>query len=242
MRVVELWRYPVKSMQGERLDTADIGEAGIVGDRQWALLDVETGLALTARRVPELLFGRPHLVAGEVVIELPDGTLTADDGDLSRWLDRDVTLTRAGEPGTYEIALDFEHEDSSEWVSWQGPSWSFHDSVRTHVSILSTGSIGGWDRRRFRGNVIVDAADRAEDALVGHTVQLGTSTIDVGKQIDRCVITTRPQPDGIDRDLDVLRRVNADRQSMLGVGGLVREPGTVRVGDVLAVAARSSLL
>jgi uncharacterized protein YcbX len=50
MRVVELWRYPVKSMQGEQLDVADVGTAGIVGDRQWALVDSSTGLALTARR------------------------------------------------------------------------------------------------------------------------------------------------------------------------------------------------
>ncbi len=56
MHVVSLWRFPVKSMQGEELQTADIGELGITGDRQWALVDRSTGLALTARRVPELLF------------------------------------------------------------------------------------------------------------------------------------------------------------------------------------------
>ena len=46
MRVVSLWRYPVKSMQGEELPAATIGELGIEGDRQWALVDLETGLAL----------------------------------------------------------------------------------------------------------------------------------------------------------------------------------------------------
>lgn len=234
MRVVELWRYPVKSMQGQPLDVAEVGAAGIVGDRQWALRDVATGHVLTARRVPELLFARPRVDGESVSIELPDGTCTADDAALSRWLGRDVALVRAGEPGTYEIALDFEDEDGSEWVSWEGPSWSFHDSTRTQVSIVSTGSIGAWDRRRFRANVIVDAADGAEDDLVGHTVQLGTSAIEVVKQIDRCVITTRPQPGGIDRDLRVLRRINADRGSLLGVGSLVRTPGVVRVGDELA--------
>jgi uncharacterized protein len=35
VRVLELWRYPVKSLQGERLDEADFGPEGIAGDRQW---------------------------------------------------------------------------------------------------------------------------------------------------------------------------------------------------------------
>ena len=42
MRVLELWRYPVKSLQGERLDVAEFGSEGIVGDRQWALFDLDT--------------------------------------------------------------------------------------------------------------------------------------------------------------------------------------------------------
>jgi len=42
MRVAELWRYPVKSLQGERLDTADVGAQGLPGDRQWALFDEAT--------------------------------------------------------------------------------------------------------------------------------------------------------------------------------------------------------
>ena len=57
MRVLELWRYPVKSLQGQRLAEAEIGALGIAGDRGWALFDRDSGLGLTARRVPELLFG-----------------------------------------------------------------------------------------------------------------------------------------------------------------------------------------
>ena len=113
-RVTGLWRYPVKSMQGEPLNAAAIGPVGIVGDRQWAMFDVATGLHLTARRQPELLFAAAALVGDDVVITLPDGTETTDDGALSAWLGHDVTLRRAGPSthGTYEIALDFEHEDT----------------------------------------------------------------------------------------------------------------------------------
>ena len=111
--VAELWRYPVKSMQGEQVTAADVTAAGLDGDRQWGLLDRATGLTLTARRVPELLFGRAALTAdGDVRVELPDGTVAADDAALSDWLGRDVTLRRAGADvaGTFEIALDAEDE------------------------------------------------------------------------------------------------------------------------------------
>jgi uncharacterized protein YcbX len=61
MRVLELWRYPVKSLQGERLDLAAVTTAGLEGDRRFALFDVDTGFGLTGRRVPELLFGAARL-------------------------------------------------------------------------------------------------------------------------------------------------------------------------------------
>ena len=136
MRVVSLWRYPVKSMQGEELEVATIGDLGIVGDRQWALVDLGTGLALTARRVPELLFASARLVGDpsrpDVEIELPDGTVTTDDAALSAWLGRDVELRRAGAgvTGRFEIAADFEDEAGSPWFQWDGPDGTFHDSGR----------------------------------------------------------------------------------------------------------------
>jgi hypothetical protein len=244
MRVVSLWRYPVKSMQGEELTEATVTDLGVVGDRQWALVDRGTGLALTARRVPELLFASARLVGDdEVEIRLPDGTIGADDAALSRWLGRDIELRHAGGgvTGRYEIAADFEDEAGSPWVEWDGPDGTFHDSGKTRVSLLGTGSIGGWDRRRFRGNVLVETAEAgAETALVGQRVAVGSVVLDVVKSIVRCVMTTRPQPGGIERDLDVLRTINAERNTWLGVSTLVVEPGAVSVGDELRVVERVS--
>ncbi len=168
---------------------------------------------------------------------LPDGTVTTDDAALSAWLGRDIELRRAGRiAGRYEIAADFEDEAGSDWFEWDGPDGTFHDSGKTRVSVLGTGSIGSWDRRRFRGNVLVGtAAVGDENELVGHRLAIGSVVLDVVKLIDRCVMTTRPQPGGIDRDLDVLRTINAERESRLGVGTLVVQPGTVAVGDELRV-------
>ncbi len=230
-RATGIWRYPVKSMQGESLVAAEIGPVGIVGDRQWALLDSDTGLALTARRQPELLFAAAALTRDTVVITLPDGTTTADDGVLSDWLGHPVALTPAAavDHGTYEIALDFENEADSEWSQWEGPTNSFHDSTRTQVSIIGAGTLGGWDVRRFRPNLVVDGSE--EDGWVDSSITVGSTRLDVVKLIDRCVITTRPQPGGIERDLDVLRIVNRDRAGNLGVGALVAAPGRIAVGD-----------
>ena len=243
MRVLELWRYPVKSLQGERIERSEVGAHGLAGDRSWALLDRSTGLTLTARRVPELLFATGVLTDAGAVIRLPDGSATADDAELSAWLDRDVALVPASaeRAGTYEIAEDAEDEAGSPWRSWVGPTGSFHDSTRTMVSIIGQDTLRGWPVRRFRPNVVVEGGD--EDGLVGSRVVgsgvggAGTTgpVLDVVKQIDRCVMVTRPQPDGIERDLDVLRTVNRDRATFLGVGAMVARDGHLAVGDDLTI-------
>jgi uncharacterized protein YcbX len=233
MRVTRLWRYPVKSMQGEQLEEAVIGDRGITGDRQWAVVALETGKALTARREPRLLYAFARLAGDDgVEVVLPDGHVTSSDADLSAWLGYDVELRRATdeERGTYEIAADFEDEDSSEWISWNGPRGSFHDNNRTLVSIATEASFEGWDERRFRFNVIVDGTGETE--LIGRKLRVGDAVVvDVVKSIGRCVITTRPQPGGIERDLDVLRTINARSDGQLGIGSLVVTGGKVALGD-----------
>jgi uncharacterized protein YcbX len=234
MRVLELWRYPVKSLQGERLEVATVTTAGFEGDRRFALFDVDTGFGLTARRVPELLFAAAHLRDdGGVDITLPDGSVARDDKALSAWLGRRVTLRSADVEVArhYENVVDFEDEATSDWAPFEGAGGAFHDSGRTRVSLVSTATIGKWDPRRFRANVYLDG--EGEDALVGSEVALGDTLLDVVKRIGRCVMTTRPQPGGVERDLDVLRTINRERDGCLAIGALVMTPGAVRIGDTL---------
>ena len=235
MRVIELWRYPVKSLQGERLDSCEVGEHGLVGDRAWGLVDSSSGYVLTARRVPELLMASARLVSpDEVAVVLPDGTETTDDAALSEWLGRSVSLRAALDhgSGTYENPLMVEDHVESDWASWEGPSGVFHDSGRTRLSICSTTSLGEWDRRRFRFNVIVDGS--GEDDLVGQAVAIGEVGLLVKKQIGRCVMVTRPQPDGLERDTSVLKTINREREGCLGIGAVVTQPGRLAVGDELS--------
>ena len=239
MRVAQIWRYPVKSMGGERLQSALLTARGVLGDRSYGILDTETGTVLTARRAPELLFATARLVgstaSGGVVITLPDGTSldpsdagrAETDATLSNWLGRNVELRAAGsEGGTYEVPIDFEHD--GDWVSWQGPGLAWHDSSQARVSLLSSESVRDWDPRRFRANLLLFG--RGEDDLVGRRLEIGTVRLDVTKHIDRCVMVTRPQP-GLERDLGVLRTVNAERDGKLAVGCLVQRAGMSMVGD-----------
>lgn len=237
MQVSELWRYPIKSVGGERLDTAEITPTGIRHDRGWGLTDDPTGTVLTARREPRLLMGSArvdeHPDGPVPVIILEDGRELRTSAEISAWLERPVTLTRAEgrEGGTYEVPLDFENDE--DWVSWQGPADAWHDSRVSRVSLVSSATLGEWDFRRFRTNVLLEGA--GEDELVGADIDLGTARLGVTKRIDRCVIVTRPQP-GLPRDLDVLRTINATRASCLAVGAMVVEPGQVRLGDHLTVS------
>lgn len=243
MQVSEIWRFPVKSMQGERIDETPVGPLGIEGDRSWALFDAATGLHLTGRRDPDLLFAAARLAGDRaddgVVITLPDGTETDDDGALSAWLGRPVELRRAGATsvGTYEIQLD--ETDDASWFQWSGPEGSFHDSTKSRVSLISVTALGDWDRRRFRTNVILDAPGDVD--LVGRQVTAGSVRLDVTKRIDRCVMVTRPQPPlgdrpALDRDLEVLTTINDEHERCLAIGALVAQPGRIAVGDPVAPA------
>ena len=105
-----LWRFPVKSMGGERLEQGEFTERGLVGDRAYALIDADTGKvasAKSARLFPGLLgcratFVEPPRLDSDlppVRIALPDGTsVTSDSGDVDRVLSaffrRAVTLAR----------------------------------------------------------------------------------------------------------------------------------------------------
>jgi uncharacterized protein len=236
VRVAELWRYPVKSLQGERLGEAAIDALGIAGDRRWALFDRDTGLGLTARRVPELLFGSARLRDdGGVEVVLPDGTVTTDERVISGWLGRDVELRTAGEEApTYESPVDEDEPDPAEWLQWEGAPGPFHDSPRIRLSLVSTGTLGSWDRRRFRANVVLDG--EGEDGLRGQEAELGGVRLRIGIPIERCVMTTRPQPGGIARDTSVLKTIHRERDGLLAVRAAVLRPGTVRTGDELAPA------
>jgi uncharacterized protein YcbX len=123
-----LWRFPVKSMRGEEVDAADLGEGGIVGDRIFAVRDKETGKVASAKhpKVWPDLFGcratfveQPAMGEGlpAVRIELADGTSVLSDAEdvdavLSRFFGRDVELARSAQNG---YTIDQYHPDEPDY-------------------------------------------------------------------------------------------------------------------------------
>jgi uncharacterized protein len=234
MKVTQLWRYPVKSLQGERVNSVRFTAHGMLGDRRFAIFDITTGLGLTARRLPQLLFASASTGAdGSVQITLPDGRTAGDDAALSVWLGRPVALRSTEEQvfRRYENPADFEDEAASRWEPFDGSPGAFHDSPGACVSIATHATIGEWAPRRFRANVLLDGAD--EDRLVGTGARLGEALLKIGMRIERCVMVTRPQPGRVQRDLDVLRTIHGNRQGCLAVGATITGEGTVSVGDAL---------
>src|SRR5687768_5571841 len=96
--VSELWRFPVKSMCGERIEQAELTHRGLVGDRAYALIDTETGKVVSAKSVhlfPTILDCQTAFMespcAGQempaVRITLPDGTsATSNSNDVDEIL------------------------------------------------------------------------------------------------------------------------------------------------------------
>lgn len=168
MQVRALWRYPVKSMQGEEVPTLRIEDCGAEGDRLWGVVDLASSKVLSAKRTPALLEASAHLDAsGAVSITLPDGSThragdAATDEALTAWLGRPVRLEQPAPQATpYELTMD-PTDDASEVWDFATPPGSFVDLAAVHL--LSTSSLaamaaaypkGQWEVRRFRPNVLI---------------------------------------------------------------------------------------
>ena len=251
-RVIGVRWYPVKSMQGEDLTGSSFATRGMPGDRHWGVADTATGVVLSAKREPRLLEALVKGAEGEVVITLPNGSLTGSgdpnvDAALSEWLGHGVRLVTADhdERATYEIGGDFENDNHPVVHQWQGPQGTFHDSRPVHL--LSTATLatiraehpeGRFDIARFRPNLIieVDGEGFVEERWVGATITIGTARFEVVKPTSRCVMTTRPQV-GLPRDLDILKTINRLNDGNLGVLAHVVSEGRASVGDAIELAA-----
>ena len=122
--VAGLWRFPVKSMKGERIEQAELSGQGIAGDRAYALIDVDTGKVVSAKSVklfPNILNCRAEFLQSPrlssepppVQIVLSEGsTVLSNSPDVDRVLSdhfrRNVTLAKAAPD---DFTIDMYHPD-----------------------------------------------------------------------------------------------------------------------------------
>jgi uncharacterized protein YcbX len=183
--VVGLWRYPVKSMMGEELNASEVTQRGLVGDRQFALVDKATGKVAGAKNPRKwghffdfrAAYVEPPKAGAElpaVRVTLPDGTVvTSEQPDLSAVfsaaLGREVVWTQAPGNGGSAGATAEEYwpdmeglEHRNTVTDWELPAGTFFDLAVVHV--LTTATLerlrafypeGRFEARRFRPNIVV---------------------------------------------------------------------------------------
>ncbi len=224
--VVELWRYPVKSLLGEELEEVEMEERGLVGDRLYAVTDRggKLGSGKTSnrfRRLDGLFDLSARDGGGRVLVTVPDGReLAVGNGELDSFLSErygdDMRVARESTVPHHDAApLHLLTTSSLRWLADKLPASQI-------------------DRRRFRPNVLLDGEGTGlvEDGWVGRRFGLGSAVVRVVDRTDRCVMTTNPQSE-LPQDPDVLRAVTELNDACLGVFAEVEQGGVVRVGDAL---------
>lgn len=216
-RVVEVWRYPVKSMAGERLESCMVTEVGLDGDRRWALIDRtpnRDGKWFNIKQHAPLLTYGSRLIDGKAIVTSPDGTRIRLDEALRR------VLTDSARP----VELR------------ELPGGNFDDAP---VHIVNLASVEAFameagvelDRRRFRANLFVDGLEPEEEVRwVGQRIVAGDAELEVVDRCVRCAVITR-DPDTTVATPDVLEVLVQRHEKCMGVYCQVVKPGRVAAGD-----------
>jgi uncharacterized protein len=235
--VSDIFRYPVKSMAGERLDSAKIGWHGVEGDRRLAfrrLADRGGFPWLTASRLPELLLYHPigrQETSGE---PLPTHIRTPDGNEYSI----------ADEALVQEIAT--RHRADVELMRMK--HGIFDDACVSAIAVGTIRSIAQMaghelDIRRFRPNLVIDtqgAEPFEEDRWVGKVLEFGSDgtgpAVSVTMRDLRCVMINL-DPDTAEANADIMKTVIRMNENYAGIYGTVVRTGELRVGQVVGLRA-----
>ncbi len=259
--IASLWRYPVKSMLGEELETSEVTDRGLLGDRAYALLDVQTGKVASAKnpkKWAKLLdfhatFTKtpqdPELVPS-VKVSLPNGdSITSDAPDissiLSTLLGREVQLLSA----VPETASLDHYWPSVEGTAHQEaitqivlPPGTFFDACSVHAITTATLArlqelypAGQFERCRFRPNLVIEPTSHTpgflEENWVGGILAIGET---VRLSIDTVCprcVVTTLAQSGLPDDLNILRTTAKHNNVVAGIRASVLQCGTIHRHD-----------
>jgi uncharacterized protein YcbX len=187
-RVVAIRRYPVKSMMGTELNAADVTERGLLGDRAYALIDVDTGKVVSAknpRKWGNLFgFGAEYLEPPVELRPLPPVRITFPDGSQATSADADLERRFTASLGRRVRLATSVPDDPSlegywpdhEWLAQRDQSFdvplppgTFFDAATVHLVTTATldrlralAPHSRFEARRFRPNLIVALPEGAE--------------------------------------------------------------------------------
>ncbi|HYE92842.1 MAG TPA: MOSC N-terminal beta barrel domain-containing protein [Terriglobales bacterium] len=226
--VAALWRYPVKSMGGERCERLELDARGVRGDRLFAIRNPEGkfGSGKSTRRFRKIdgLLRFDAVYAGDTpAITFPDGRRLAGDDPaihdaLSHALGQPVTLAREADISHLDAAPV--HLVTTAAMRWLG-------------STLPASSI---DTRRFRPNLVIDAPGdtQVERDWIGAVLRIGATTLRVLEPTERCVMVGMPQATLSD-DPEILSTLGRQAGAEFGVYAAVVAAGTVARHDAVVI-------
>lgn len=214
MQVLELWRYPVKSMRGERQKQVTLKKTGIEGDRNIVVVSQEDDRVITARTHPGLLGLQASFCSGVTLIE---GHPWHSPQALA------LTRKAAGEPvRLYDAG---EHPERFDILP---------------LLVATDGAVQalGIDMRRLRPNIVIsEIAGQAERGWPGSSLRSGEVVINVMQLRRRCVMTTY-DPDTLRQDFDILRNIVENVGGKLALDCSVGSPGILAEGDPVSLDER----
>ena len=243
--IAQLWRYPVKSFQGEQVASLEIDAGGATGDRTLAVVDPAAGKVLSAKRWADLLLASARVAGDDVVVTLPDGAehAASDPGvhaALSAWLGQEVRLESPSADGSLpmEMYTGMSDEDTP-LFDWPGPPGTWLDLADAHwlttASLAAAAALhpaGTWDVRRFRPTALIDAAATGWVEDDWTTIALGEVHSDILMPTMRCSMPSRAQP-GFERDKAIGTTIRDQHENNLGVYAAIARGGTLHVGDTV---------
>jgi uncharacterized protein YcbX len=209
MWVAEIWRYPVKSLAGERLEHADVREDGISGDRRVLVYNEQTGRLITSRTHPRLLGLRATLDSnGEPLI------------NGHPWNDPESAHAIRSAAGPH-----------ARLIRWEG--MERYDVLPLLVATDGALEAFGYDRRRLRPNLVIGGVQGlAEREWPGQRARIGEVIVEFAQLRARCVMTTY-DPDTQEQNHRVLRDIVRKFGGTLALDTAVVKTGRISVGDTV---------
>jgi uncharacterized protein YcbX len=236
-QVEAIFRYPVKSMGGERLEVAKLGWHGLDGDRRLAFrrMDDHSGFPwLAASKVPDLLLFAPHRREDGAQGDLPTHIRTPD-GEEMPVFGEDLATEVGRRYGAPVQMMQLNHGIFDE----ASISVIASDTVR-EIGRLAGRSL---DVRRFRPNIVVRllrAVPFQEDEWVGGVLLFGVEddapAIAVTMRDLRCSMVNL-DPDSASPAPEVMKAVVRRNQNNAGIYGTVTRIGQLAVGQTILLRA-----
>lgn len=204
MYLQQIWRYPVKSMGGEKLPAVGLSVDGIEGDRM-VQARAQTGRVVTSRTKPGLLAHKAAM--GDAGEPLVDGNLWSSPAAAE-------AVRAAAGPSVKLVKSDDRFDILPLLVGTDG---AFAEA--------------GYDLRRFRPNLVIGGVEGlAERLWEGRRIRIGGAVIQAADLRGRCVMITY-DPDTQVQDLNVLKRIVRDYEGTFCLNCSVLQGGLIREGD-----------